>query len=305
MEKIELVFLGTGGTVPTVSRNPSGIFLKYKDKNILVDCGEGIQRQMRIAKVNPCKLTDILITHWHGDHVLGLPGLFESLALNNYGKVLRIYGPPMTKKFIDKFFEIFVHTKKIEMDVREVTGKVFENKDFKISALRLKHGAYTNGYLFEEKNKLRIDKKKLGKVLGKLKVDKAELKKVSELNKGRDVVIGGKKLKHKDLTYGEIGRKIAFIFDTGDCSNIKKLAKDVDVAIIDATFSGNCESKACEYKHLTVGQATQVAKGSGVKKLFLTHISQRNEFKSKQLLKEAKKIFKNVEIAEDFIKVVI
>ena len=90
---MEIIFLGTSEAVPTEKKNHTAVLLRYENENILVDCGEGTQRQFRIAKINPCKLTRILITHWHGDHVLGLPGLLQTLALNNYSKQLYIYGP--------------------------------------------------------------------------------------------------------------------------------------------------------------------------------------------------------------------
>jgi ribonuclease Z len=91
-DKIKLTFLGTSSAVPTKSRNHPSILLQYKEQNLLFDCGEGTQRQFRKAKLNPCKLTKIFISHWHGDHILGLPGLLQTLALNGYNNVLEIYG---------------------------------------------------------------------------------------------------------------------------------------------------------------------------------------------------------------------
>src|SRR3990167_8815127 len=102
MEKIKITFLGTGNAIPTKKRNHTAILLTYKNENILIDCGEGTQRQFRIAELSPAKITKILITHWHGDHILGLPGLFETLAMTKYGKTLSIYGPVGTKRFIEE-----------------------------------------------------------------------------------------------------------------------------------------------------------------------------------------------------------
>ncbi len=301
MEKIEIVFLGTGSAVPTAKRNHIGIYLKYKDRNILVDCGEGIQRQFRKARLNFCKLTDILITHWHGDHVLGLPGLFESLYFNNYSGILNVYGPRRTKEFIKKIFEIFDHAGKIRNYIRvnEVEKDVLETPYFKISALRLDHGAFTFGYSFEEKDRLRIDKRKLSK----LKIEKSEMVKLAMLAEGKNIVINGKRLRAKDYTYHEKGRKIVFIFDTKDCENAVKLAKDADLVIADSSYLKEQESLAEEYNHMTSEQAAKLAKKANAKRLILTHISQRNELREKDMLKEAKKIFKNVELAEDFMRV--
>ena len=145
--KIPIIFLGTSQAIPTTTRNHTAILLKYKNENILIDCGEGTQRQFRKAKINPCKLTRILITHWHGDHILGLPGLFQSLVLNGYRKTLHIYGPKGTKKYIkelSKFFPI----KKLKIKIKEVKGKFLNTPDFEISALPLQHGCPCNGYVF-------------------------------------------------------------------------------------------------------------------------------------------------------------
>ncbi len=93
---MEITFLGTSQATPTAEKSQTAVLLTYNNENILVDCGEGTQRQFKIAGLNPCKITRILITHWHGDHVLGLPGLLQTLALNNYPRVLQVYGPKGT-----------------------------------------------------------------------------------------------------------------------------------------------------------------------------------------------------------------
>ena len=103
---MDLTFLGTSQAIPTKSRNHTAMLLRYEDEMILVDCGEGTQRQFRKAEINPCKLTKLLITHWHGDHILGIPGLLQTLALNNYNKTLDVYGPSGTKRFRSKRFNL-------------------------------------------------------------------------------------------------------------------------------------------------------------------------------------------------------
>lgn len=294
--KTKILFLGTGSTVPTAERNHSSIYLQYKDENILIDCGEGTQRQLRKAKINLGKLTKILITHWHGDHVLGLPGLFQTLAFNNYNKILEIYGPKGTKKYIKEIFKIFVPKKKIKTNIKEVSGKFLKTKDFEITALPLQHGCPAMGYMFEEKPKLRIDKNKLKK----LKLKKQDLRKLSQLTKGKNIKINGRTIKSKQITYSKPSKKISFIFDTEKCKAVEKLAKNSDLAIMDSTLDEN-EKKAKEYKHMTAKQAATIAKKTNVKKLILTHISQRYENKPKKLEAIAKKVFKNTQIAKDFM----
>src|SRR3989338_5530690 len=111
---MQITFLGTSSMVPTKERNQIGVFLSYGPEGILFDCGEGIQRQFKIADESITKITKILISHWHGDHVLGLPGLIQTLSTSNYERTLEIYGPKGTKMRIKKLFEAFVFDRKIE-----------------------------------------------------------------------------------------------------------------------------------------------------------------------------------------------
>jgi ribonuclease Z len=298
---INLTFLGTSQAIPTATRNHTSILLSYKNENILIDCGEGTQRQFRKAKLNPCKITRLLITHWHGDHVLGLPGLFQTLALNNYSKTLHIYGPKKTKQFIIELFKIFIPAKKIKVEVHEINNKVLETEDFIIKATKLKHDIPCLGYSFIEKDKLRINKTKLSKIIKK--IDKKNLKKLAELTKGRNIEINNKILKAKQLTYKKEGNKITIILDTKLTPNAIRLAKDSDLLITESTYSAEHKKLASDYNHLTTEQAAQIAKKSKSKKLILTHISQRYEYREKNLLKEAKKIFPNTLLAEDLMTV--
>jgi len=303
-EKIQITFLGTSSAVPTATRNHTGIWIKYKNENILIDCGEGTQRQIRKAKLNPCKITRLVLTHLHGDHVFGIPGLFQTLNLNGYNKTLEIYGPKPTKEFIENMFKTFIQTKtiKIKTKINEINpGKVFETHNFEITALPLEHGTPTLGYVFQEKDRLRIDKSKLKK----FKINPQDREKLSNLTKRKNINLNGKTIKtikYKDLTYLEKGRKIAIVLDTELCSNIDKLAKNSDLLICEATYLGD---SAKQYKHLTAEQTAKIAKKSKVKELILTHISQRYEFKEKTFLQQVKKIFPKSEIAKDFMKVEI
>ncbi len=295
--KIPIIFLGTGQAVPTSKRNHSSILLRYKQEAILFDCGEGTQRQFRKAKINPCKLTRLLITHWHGDHVLGVPGLLQTLMLNNYSKTLYIYGPKGTRKFFNLMFKIFVKVGKIKTEVKEISkGKVFETPEFIIEAEQMQHGTPCLAYSFKEKDKIRVNKEKIEKLGLKGKL-------VGELAKGNDIIWNEKVIKAKNYTYKQKGKKISIIFDTAFNNNAIKLARDSDLLICESTYSENEKELAKEYKHLTAKEAGKIAKKAKIKKLILTHISQRYENKEKILLNEAKKEFKKVEIAEDFKKI--
>ncbi len=295
--KIPLIFLGTSQAIPTEKRNHTAVLMQYKNENILIDCGEATQRQFRKAHLNPCKLTRILITHWHGDHVLGLPGLLQTLALNNYNKTLHIYIPKATKHYIDLIFRMFVFQGKIKYEIHECSsGKILETPDFIIEAEKMFHGTPTLAYSFKEKDKIRINKNKLKKL-------KIQGKIISELQKGKNIIWQGKKIKAKSLTYLQKGKKISFIFDTKINPNCEKIAKNSDLLITESTYAEKEADLAKEYKHLTAKQAAQIAKTSKAKKLILTHISQRYENNEGIILNEAKKIFKNTILAEDLMKI--
>lgn len=298
--KSHITFLGTGQAVPTKSRNHTGILLSHGPENILVDCGEGIQRQFRIAKINPCNLTRLLITHWHGDHILGIPGLLQTLVMNNYNKTLHIYGPEKTAQYIHEIIRLFAIRKELNIQIHEVHhGKIIEENDFYIEAMSMDHNVPCFAYCFVEKEKRRINKEKLKQ----LKIPPSPL--LKKLQQGEDVEHAGKKVKASDLTYLQQGKRITFILDTAVNENMLKIARDADLFICESTYSSKEKEKAEEYKHMTAEQTAQVAKEANAKKLVLIHISQRYEGKEKILLKEAKKIFKNTSIAEDFDKITI
>jgi ribonuclease Z len=269
------------------------MLLTYNDENILVDCGEGTQRQFRKARLNMGKVTRILLTHWHGDHVLGLPGVLQSLALGDYNKTLYVYGPKGIKNNFKSMLDAFEFQRKYEIVVKEVGGKFFENDHFYLASEKMNHGIPCNAYVFVKKGKLRIDKKKLSK----LKIPSGPLMK--RLKEGKDISYEGKKYKAKDLTYGEEDKKISFVLDTADNSRVVPFVKDSDLLICEATYSAELKEKAEEHKHLTSENAANIAKKSNSKKLALTHISQRYEKETKKILDESKKIFKNSFLAED------
>lgn len=294
MDKIKVTFLGTGDAIPTKLRNHTSILVEFKNEHILLDCGEGTQRQFKIAEISPNKLTRILITHWHGDHILGLPGLFQTLAMGNYSKELQIHGPKGTKHYISLMQQLFREFK-INIHVHEISsGIIINEKDFYIEAREMNHGIPCLAYSIKLKDKIRIKKDKLKK----LKIPNTPL--LKELQKGKDIIINDKKIKAKDVTYLDKGKKISFILDTGNTPNAIKIAKNSDLLVAESTFSSAEKDIAKEYKHLTSEDAANITKKSKGKKLILTHISQRYEANLSQIEKEAKRIFRNTSIVKDF-----
>lgn len=290
---IKITFLGTSDAIPSAKRNHTAILLNYNEENILVDCGEGTQRQFRKAHLNPCKLTKILITHWHGDHVLGIPGLLQTLALSKYNRKLSIYGPRGTRQYIQEMMRAFKFENKCNLEIHEVSGKFFEADDFYLEAEPMKHGTPTNVYNFVIKEKIRIDKKKLEKS----KLPSGPF--LQKLKEGKDVVYEGKKYKSKDLTYLEKGKKISFVLDTSFNEKIISFVKGTDLLVCESTFGKELEEQAKEYHHLTSEQAAEIAKKAKAGKLILTHISGRYEKNMKKILDESKKIFKESYLAKD------
>ena len=292
--KIKIKFLGTSAQIPTVKRNHSAILLTYEGENLLFDCGEGTQRQFRKAKLNPGKVTRILISHWHSDHILGIPGLLSTLALSGYNKKLYIYGPKGTKEFMRDLLKMFNFQKKYEIIVEDTNGgKFYEGKDFYLESERMQHGIPTNAYSFIIKDKSRLDKRKIQKA----KLPFGPL--LKELKEGKDIIYNGKKYKSKDFVYGEKGKKVSVVFDTLINERIVSFVKNSDILICDSSFSSENSEDAKEHLHLTAKQCGEIARKSKSNKLILTHISQRYENNLKGLLKDAKDVFKNVVIAED------
>ena len=293
---VNITFLGTSCMQPTKTRNHSGILLSYDNENILMDCGEGIQRQMRITGIKPAKITRLLISHWHGDHVFGIPGLLSSMGADQFAKKLYIYGPKGTKKYLTNLFKSFAAKSIIEYQVKEVvSGIFFENDDFKLEAQPLKHSVPCLGYSFIEKDRLRI------------KVSAAEKLGLSgpvlgQLQQGKDVVIKGKKIKSKELTYNVIGKKISYVADTVPCNGANLLAENADLLISEGTHLSEIQDKSEKYMHLTVKDAALIASENNAKKLVLTHISPRYK-NTADIVDEARTYFDNSIVAEDFMKI--
>jgi ribonuclease Z len=294
---IELTFLGTSAMVPTAARNHSALFIKYKSEGILIDCGEGTQRQCKQFKIPLPKITKILISHWHGDHCLGLPGLLQTLSAEHPEKELIIYGPVGIKKHIKLMMEAFPFDCKLNLEVKEITTGIFiKNKDFTIEAHQLDHSVATIGFRFVEEDRRRINVKaaeKIGIPNGPL---------LGKLQRGTAVTFKGVKILPDDVTYIVIGKKIGIIPDTGKCKECIDIAKETDLLICEATFMKTEEDKAEQYKHLTAEQAAMIAQAAEAKKLIITHFSQRYKEKNAHG-EEAKDVFPNTMMAFDGMQV--
>jgi len=261
---MEITFLGTSASLPTKDRNPSAVFLSYKGYGVLFDCGEGTQKQLKIAGIPFSKINKILITHWHGDHILGLTGLIQSMGLGEYNGVLEIYAPEGYKRLFDLLCRAVSADIRIDFKFIEVKkGVFFENEDFSLEALPLNHGILCLGYSFVEKDRRRIDLK----AVKKLGIPEGPL--LGELQDGKSIVFNGKKVHPDDTTSIVKGKKIAFITDTKLCNNVYTLAEDADLLICESSYCSDLKDKAEEYFHLTAKDAGLIANKANAKKLIL------------------------------------
>lgn len=294
---MQVTFLGTSAMVPTKERNHFSFYVKYKNEGLLFDCGEGTQRQLRIAGIRPSRITRIFISHYHGDHILGLPGLFQTLSASQYEGKLRVYGPNGLKKIVKQIKELFVFENHLDMELYEINeGRFLETDEFYVESFQLHHGVPCLGYRVVEKERLRIDMKKAkahglrqGPLLGKLQNNIA-------------VESQGKKILPQDVTYKVRGKVLGFVADTSMTENIKLIAKDADLLISESTHTSKDKGKAIDFKHFTAKEAAEIAKKCNVKKLALTHLSQRYK-NAETVLNDAKDVFENTVVAEDFMKI--
>ena len=297
---MKLVFLGTSAMVPTKERNVQSIYLDYNGEGILFDCGEGTQRQIQLANLNAQKITTILISHWHGDHVSGLIGLLQTIG-NFCGeqKTIKIFGPTDTKKYLNNLLSSCIFENTLNLEVVEIDAPelqlFFENNDYELHAQNLEHSVPTIGFRFVKKQKRSLNMNKLS-ALGIPQGPHLQL-----LQKGHSITHNGEEIFPDAVSTLIPSKIISFIFDTRLCSACFSLAQDANLVISEAVYTQDFSHKAQEYGHMTAQEAAQVASQSSANELILTHFSQR--FKDIAVLEdEAKTIFPNTICAYDFMK---
>ena len=297
MTQLNIIFLGTGGSWPTVKRNVTSIALKRGSEVLLFDCGEGTQRQFQKSKLSHMQISKIFITHFHGDHFLGLPGLIQTMQLNDRDKPLHVYGPKGMKRLLQQLLSLGYFKPGYKIVAHEVAdGDVLDFDDYVVHVLRVKHGVTAIAYSLEEK--IRPGKFDKPKAL-KLGIPEGPL--FSRLQRGKTITLKDGRKINPDMVLGapRKGRKIVISGDTKPCDKMIEFSKDADVLIHDATFDSSLEDVAGEYGHATAFQAAEIAKKADVDKLFLTHISPRY-LDQRVLEDDARKVFKNSFVAKDF-----
>jgi ribonuclease Z len=323
---MELIILGSSAAIPVRERNLASAALKYKNELILFDCGEDVQRKLVEASLKFNKPLKILITHFHGDHIIGLPGLLFRFGLNHRTAPVTIYGP------VNLFLYLSVHRKVlglkpnypltvIEIDDKQKQLIIYESLDSELptTKLNVEENTIFDGSKYSLKYTL-VDHSVLAFAFsfiekprsGKFNPEKAKELGIPEsslwkkLQEGESIDYKGKlidPIKEGIVGPKRPGRKVTYSGDTAPCENLIELGENSDVLIHEATFSKELSDMAIEKKHSTATDAATDAKKMGAKQLILTHISSRYRDESLlKLLEEAKEIFANTLIAEDLMR---
>lgn len=288
---IKVVLLGSGSTYPNPTRYHPSLAIVYEGDNLLFDCGEAVQIRLQQAGISPMKIDSIFITHLHGDHFFGLPGIVYSMALQGRTKPLTIYGPKNIAS-LKVIMELGYHQVNFPVNFVEVkAGTVLEGEDWVVEAIEVEHGIPALAYRFMEKNKLKVLKSKIkGLNVGPW------LKKIID---GETVSIGGKKIGPEILKKID-GRRIVYSGDCMPSNSLVKFAEGADLLFHEATYSGEDVELAKERFHSTSRQAAEIAKRSRVKKLIIFHYSRRYK-DTTEMLAEARKIFSNTVAGKDLM----
>ncbi len=295
---MKLVFLGTGGSHPTINRNVSALALKYQGDVYLFDCGEGTQRQLMGSSLSFMKIKKIFITHFHGDHFLGLAGLIQSMNLNDRKEPLEIYGPVgPTKEAVRTMATVGHFRPGFPIKIRELyPGAVLRWDDVSIKAVKPNHNVPSLAYSFKEKDrKGRFDKPKA------LELGVPEGPLFSRLHEGKTVEVNGEKIRSSQVV-GPLrqGKKVVYSGDTKPSTALREEARNADVLVHEATFGPELSERASEHGHSSMEEVAELAKSCGVGKLFLVHISPRyHPGEEEELEKKARTIFEDSSIPSD------
>lgn len=299
---MELEFLGTGAGVPAKHRNVSSLALKLLDERNtiwLFDCGEGTQMQILRTNLKPRKIEKIFISHLHGDHIFGLPGLLSSRSFQGGEEPVEIYGPVGLETYVRTSLQVTRTHLAYPLRFIEIEeGIIFKDKQFTVECMLLDHGIDSFGFRVTEadhEGMLQVEKLAelgipAGPIYGKIKQGQKVTLADGRVIDGKDFVGENKK-----------GRIVTIFGDTRFIKKSSEFAKDSDVIVHESTFNKNEAKLARAYFHSTTQQAAAIAKEAKAKKLMLTHISARYLAKeAKELEEEAQEIFANTQLAKDF-----
>jgi ribonuclease Z len=266
------IALGTASQVPTRHRNHNGYFVRWDGEGLLFDPGEGTQRQMIYAGVSAPKINRIFVSHFHGDHCLGLAGIIQRLSLDRVKHPVHIYYPASGQQYLERLRHaaIFKEVATLHLHPISQPGVVEDTPRFRIEALKLSHTVEAWGYRLVEPPHTNIDPAKLrevglsGRIVGQLKRD------------GAVTLEDGRTIRLEDVSETTPGQVFAFVMDTRYCRNAVRLAEGADLVVCESTYLNSEAAEARERGHMTATDAARVAHEAGARRLVLTHFSQRH-----------------------------
>ena len=291
---MKYTFLGTAAMVPTKERNHPSLLLEHEGVGILFDVGEGTQRQLRIAGIPPTRIHIICLSHWHGDHALGLMGLLQTMAASNTTHEVTLIGPVGSSEKLDLLERVYPARFSFSLRVVEASEDSVRFSGFSIRTLPLDHPVPNIGFqVVEDDTRL-------------IRTDLLEEKGIPDgpwlgkLQRGQDAEWGDVLLDVDSYTKLRRGRRVSYVTDSGLVSNAIEIARDADLLVCESTFASEHTDKSVDYDHMTSEMAAQIAQRADVRRLLLTHVSQRYSDVS-VLRDEARAIFPESDVAFDFM----
>ncbi|MBZ3934982.1 ribonuclease Z [Methanimicrococcus blatticola] len=298
---LKITFLGTGGALPSKERNPAGIMVNREGELLLFDCGEGSQRQMMTAKTGLVKISAIFLSHYHGDHILGLPGLLQTMGFFDREEKLEIYGPDGLFEVMEAFEKLGTHKLQYQIILKTLApGDIVQRNGYIIKAVRADHDRPALGFILEEEMRPgRFNREKA------IELGVEPGPNFAKLHRGENVTLKNGTVVYSKDVVGPMrpGRKIAYSGDTRETDVFFYESEGADLVIHEATFTSEMEQQAYEYGHSTAKGAAKMAKKYNIRKLILTHLSPRLTDEEESVLADAKSEFENVSVAEDLMEI--
>jgi len=289
----DLIILGCSSQQPTRHRNHGAYLLRWNGEGLLIDPGEGTQRQFIYAGIAPPTVTRIFVSHFHGDHCLGLGSMLMRLNLDGVTHPIHVYYPASGKRYFDRLRYGTIYRERIEVVEHPVDrpGLVEDDGKFRIEATFLEHGVDNIGWRITEPDRRKFN----AQMLEELGVRGAA---VRDLMQNGEVQVGARTISLDEVSWIRKGDVFASVIDTRICDQAVEIARDAKLLLCESTYSNEHAKLARKHLHLTAGEAAQIAKRAGAQQLVLTHFSARY-LDLRPLLAEAKEIFPNTLLAED------
>lgn len=298
MSTRELVMLGTASQAPTRERNHNATVLRWDGHSMLFDPGEGAQRQFAKAGLSVAAVDRVCISHFHGDHCLGLPGVILRMALDNGHLPVPIHYPASGERYFERLCGASAGQEELAVDARPIdtAGVIHSDDTFTIRCARLSHRIETFGFRLEEPDGRRFVPERLEELGLRGRV-------VGELRENGSVVHGGRTVHVDEVSEPRAGQVVAYVMDTAWCDAALELAEDADLLVCESTFLACDEGLAAEYGHLTAQQAGRLARVAGARRLVLGHFSRRYDDDPDAYGREARTEFDDVVVPDDLDRI--